>query len=54
MQFWGPLFKKDADKLEKVEQTSTEVFRGLEHLLFEESLRDEPCVVWRRDSFQNT
>lgn len=41
MQFWGPLYKKYANKLENVEQTSTKVLRGLEHLLFEESLRDK-------------
>lgn len=35
-----PLYSKDIDKPEKGEQASTKVFRGLDHLPFEESLRD--------------
>lgn len=36
---------KDSDKLKSIKQTSNEMIRGLEHLLFEESLRDNSLLI---------
>ncbi|PKU49563.1 hypothetical protein llap_116 [Limosa lapponica baueri] len=39
-QFWASWFKKDRQLLERVQQRTTEMIRSLEHLSYEERLRD--------------
>ena len=40
VQFWAPQFKKDRELLERVQQSHRKIMGGMEHLPYEERLRN--------------
>ena len=40
IQLWGPQHRKDMDLLEQVQRRAMNIIRGLEHLSYEERLRE--------------
>ncbi|KAK4824308.1 hypothetical protein QYF61_013053 [Mycteria americana] len=40
IEFWGPQHKKDVDLLEQVQRRATKMIRGMEHLSYDERLRE--------------
>ena len=52
IQAWSPQYRKDTELLERVQRRATKVIRGLEHLSYEDRLRELACLAWRKRRLQ--
>ncbi|GAB0207581.1 cAMP-dependent protein kinase inhibitor alpha [Grus japonensis] len=54
VQLWGPQHKPDMDLLKQIQRKATKMIRGLEHLSFEDRLRELGCSAQRREGSRET
>ncbi|GAB0207396.1 hypothetical protein GRJ2_003397800 [Grus japonensis] len=55
VQLWGPQYKRDMELLERVQRRATKLIGGLEHLSYEDRLRQSwDCSAWRREGSGET
>ncbi|GAB0208492.1 mitochondrial enolase superfamily member 1 [Grus japonensis] len=55
IQLWGPQYRRDMELLEKVQRRATKLIRGLEHLSYEDRLRESwDCSAWRKEGSGET
>jgi len=46
---WSPQFKKDVERLERVQRRDTMIIKELENLPYKEILKEFGFSAWRRD-----
>jgi len=49
VQFWTSQYKRDMETLERVQQRTTKMIKGLEHLSYEGRQREVSSSAWRRE-----
>jgi len=54
IQLWSPQHRKAMDLLEWVLRRATRMIRGLEHLFYEDRLRELDYSAWRREGCGET
>ncbi|GAB0205444.1 mitochondrial enolase superfamily member 1 [Grus japonensis] len=54
VQLWGPQYRRDMELLERVQRRAMKLIRGLEHLSYEDRLRELGCSAWRKEGSGET
>ncbi|GAB0206447.1 mitochondrial enolase superfamily member 1 [Grus japonensis] len=50
IQLWGPQCRRDMELLERVQRRATKLIGGMEHLSYEDRLRESwDCSAWRKE-----
>jgi len=54
VQAWGPQYRKDVERVERVQRRGTKMIRGLEHLSYGDRLRELGLFSMEKRRLQET
>jgi len=49
MKLWSPQSRRDTDLLQRIQRMATKMIQEMEHLSYENKLKEQGLLAWRRE-----